>query len=450
MDQSFMKSRAVFPLVLSLALPMALSMLVNSLYNIVDSFFIARISEKAMTAISLVFPLQNIASAVSIGFGVGVNAAVAFYLGAGDRKRANGAASVGLLLSLVHAAVMTVVLVWVTPSFLRSFSADAEVVSYGVRYGRIVLGLCVVGQVHLILEKLFQAIGRMKTSMAAMIAGCVTNIVLDPIMIFGFGPVPAMGIEGGAAATVIGQAVSLGIYLALYLRGGLGPVRISLSEGWRERRLAGRIYGVGIPAILNQALPSLLITALNGILAAVSDTGVLVLGIYYKLQTFIFLTTNGIVQGIRPIISYNYGAGEYERVHRIFRTALLCALVVMSAGVVLCLGMPETLIRLFASDEDVVRSGAEALRIISIGFLFSAVSFSVCGTMEALGRGFSSFIISLLRYAAVILPLALLLSRWMGETGVWHAFWITEVIAAAVSALLYRRMWSKERGRQSI
>lgn len=327
-----MKSRAVFPLVLSMALPMALSMLVNSLYNIVDSFFIARISEKAMTAISLVFPLQNIASAVSIGFG----------------------------------------------------------------------------------------------------------------------PVPAMGIEGGAAATVIGQAVSLGIYLALYLRGGLGPVRISLSEGWRERRLAGRIYGVGIPAILNQALPSLLITALNGILAAVSDTGVLVLGIYYKLQTFIFLTTNGIVQGIRPIISYNYGAGEYERVHRIFRTALLCALVVMSAGVVLCLGMPETLIRLFASDEDVVRSGAEALRIISIGFLFSAVSFSVCGTMEALGRGFSSFIISLLRYAAVILPLALLLSRWMGETGVWHAFWITEVIAAAVSALLYRRMWSKERGRQSI
>lgn len=441
MDQSFMKTKPIFPLVLSMALPMALSMLVNSLYNIVDSFFIAKISEKAMTAISLVFPLQNIAAAVSIGFGVGVNAAVAFYLGAGDEEKADGAASFGLLMSLVHAAVMTVVLVAVTPVFLRSFTQDEEVLDYGIRYADIVLGFCVVGQVHLIYEKLFQAIGRMKTSMAAMIAGCVTNIILDPVMIFGLGPCPEMGIEGGAIATVIGQAVSFAIYFVLYLRGGLGHIHLGLRQGWRWRDLAGRIYGVGVPAILNQGLPSLQITVLNAILSGITETGVLVLGIYYKLQTFIFLTTNGIVQGIRPIISYNYGAGEMERVHRIFRTALSCALVVMGCGMLLCLLIPGQLIGMFAQDAAVLESGERALRIISLGFLLSAVSFSVCGTLEALGKGMTSFIISLLRYVVVILPLAFILSRFFGEDGVWHAFWITEAAAAAVSAVLYRRQW---------
>jgi putative MATE family efflux protein len=443
MDQTFMKKKPILPLVLSMSLPMALSMLVNSLYNIVDSYFIAGISDKAMTAISLVFPLQNVAGAVSIGFGVGVNAVTAFYLGAQQNEKADEAASLGLLLSLVHSVILTIILLVITPAFLRSFTSDPEVIDYGIRYSWIALGFCTVGQVHLIFEKLFQAIGRMNVSMMAMLAGCIANIILDPMMIYGWGPFPVMSIEGAAAATIIGQFISLLIYYVIYLKGGMGSIRLSLKKGWKSLSLSKQIYGIGIPAIMSQALPSVLISALNGILAGISEAGVLVLGIYYKLQTFIFLTTNGIVQGIRPIISYNYGAGEKKRVRKIFTTALFCALVIMAVGVLFCLAIPDRLFALFTKDPAVIEAGAHAMRIISIGFLFSAVSFAVSGTLEALGKGGSSFLISLLRNAVVILPAAWLLSGIIGLDGVWHAFWITEVSVSVISLIMYRRLASK-------
>lgn len=437
MDQTYMKTKKIFPLVMSMAIPMVLSMLINSLYNIVDSFFIAQISEDAMTAISLVFPLQNFAAAVSIGFGVGANALTAFYLGEGDQKRADGAASLSILLSLVHSVILTGVLYFVTAPFLQGFTGEQKVLDYGMRYGRIVFGFLFVSQISLVYEKLFQAVGRVRITMISMIAGCVTNIILDPIMIFGLGPCPAMGIEGAAIATVIGQSVSLLCYLAAWWK-GLLHLRLSLSEGWRFRRLAGRLYGIGIPAILNQALPSLLIAALNAVLAAFSQTDVLILGVYYKLQTFIYLTANGIVQGIRPLIAYNYGAGIPRRVQEIFRTALCTALCVMAVGTILCLLIPQQLIGMFSSNTDTIHAGAAALRILCAGFLVSSISVVVSGTLEGLGFGFWSFLISLLRYVVVILPAAWILSRFLGAAGVWHAFWIAELTSAVAAAILYR------------
>ncbi len=437
MDQTYMKTKKVFPLVMSMAIPMVLSMLINSLYNIVDSFFIAKISEDAMTAISLVFPLQNFAAAVSIGFGVGANALTAFFLGEGDQKRANGAASLSILLSLVHSAILTGVLCSVTAPFLQGFTGEQKVLDYGLRYGRIVFGFLFISQISLVYEKLFQAVGRVRITMISMIAGCVTNIILDPIMIFGLGPCPAMGIEGAAIATVIGQGVSLLFYLVAWWK-GLLQLHLSLPEGWRFRRLAGRLYGIGIPAILNQALPSLLIAALNAVLAAFSQTDVLILGVYYKLQTFIYLTANGIVQGIRPLVAYNYGAGIPRRVQQIFRTALCTALCVMAVGTLLCLLIPQQLIGMFSSNADTIHAGAAALRIICAGFLVSSISVVVSGTLEGLGFGFQSFVISLLRYVVVILPAAWILSRFFGAVGVWHAFWIAELTSAAAAAILYR------------
>lgn len=439
MDQTYMKTRKVFPLVMSMAVPMALSMLVNALYNIVDSFFIARISENAMTAISLVFPLQNAAAAVSIGFGVGANAVTAFYLGERNQEKADGAASLSLLLSIVHSVILTILFFAVMAPFLRGFTEDQEVLTYGIQYGRIVFACLFIGQISLIYEKLFQAIGSVRITMFSMIAGCVTNIILDPVMIFGLGPCPAMGIQGAAAATVIGQAVTLICYLAVQAR-GLLYLRLSLAEGWRCRRLAGQLYSIGVPAILNQALPSLLITILNSILAAFSQTDILILGVYYKLQTFIYLTANGIVQGIRPLIAYNYGAGMLQRVREIFKTALCTALLVMAAGTVLCLLIPESLIGMFSSNTATVSAGAAALRIICTGFMVSSVSVVVCGTMEGLGFGVMSFLISLLRYVVVILPSAWLLSRVVGADGVWHAFWIAEAVTAVVSVIIYSRV----------
>lgn len=437
MDQSYMKTRKIFPLVMSMAIPMVLSMLINALYNIVDSFFIARINEDAMTALSLVFPLQNLAAAVAIGFGVGANAAVAFFLGEGNQKCADGAASLSALLSVLHSIFLTVFLLAALVPFLRSFTGSRQILDYGRRYGCIVFSGLFITQVSLIYEKLFQAVGSVRITMFSMIAGCIINIILDPIMIFGLGPCPAMGIEGAAAATVIGQAASLGCYLIAWRKGCL-PLRLSLMEGFRFRRLAGRLYGVGIPAILNQALPSLLITVLNSILAEISQTGVLILGVYYKLQTFIYLTANGIVQGIRPLVAYNYGAGIPRRVRGIFRTALGTALAVMAFGTVLCAGIPQELMGMFTANAETIREGTIALRIICAGFMASSVSVVVCGTLEGLGLGMASFSISLLRYAGIILPTAWLLSRFMGAAGVWHAFWITESAAAAVSALLIK------------
>lgn len=437
-----MKTRKILPLVMAMSVPMVVSMLINALYNIIDSYFIAKISEDAMTAISLIFPLQNIAGAVSIGFGVGANAVTAFFLGEENRTKADGAASLSLLLALVHSVVLTVVLLLIAKPFLQGFTDSEAIVSYGVQYSIIVFGFLFINQLGLIYEKLFQAVGHVRIAMFSMIAGCVANIILDPIMIYGFGPVPAMGIYGAAAATIIGQAVTLGCYLVAYGR-GLLQLRLSLKDGWRSRKLAKKLYGIGIPAIFNQALPSLLITVLNTILAQFGQTDILILGVYYKLQTFIYLTANGIVQGIRPLIAYNYGAGMIQRVREIFRTALGAAFIVMAVGTVLCLFIPQYLIGMFSANAETIAAGSVALRIICAGFMVSAVSVVVCGTMEALGFGLMSLLVSLFRYALIILPVAWALSHIIGASGVWHSFWIAELSTAAAAVIIYRFVMAK-------
>jgi len=218
MNETFMKEKPVLPLLLSMALPNVLSMLVNSLYNIVDSLFVARISEDAMTALSLVFPIQNFSNAIAIGFGIGINAMIALYLGAGDREKAETAATHGFVLSLVHGVVMMVVSIAIMPGFLRRFTQDETLIAAGITYSTIVFLFLVQNMVSLAFEKIFQAVGRMKVSMVALITGCVCNILLDPVLIFGLGPVPAMGIAGAALATGIGQALSVAVYLLVYLR----------------------------------------------------------------------------------------------------------------------------------------------------------------------------------------------------------------------------------------
>ena len=313
MNDTFMKEKPVLPLILSMTLPMVLSMLVNSLYNIIDSFFVAQISEEAMTALSLVYPVQNFINAVGIGFGVGINAVIAFYLGTGDNKKADQAATQGLVLAMIHGVVMTVCCITMMPAFLGMFTSSKTVIELGVRYSVFVFAFTLIVTVSMVFEKLFQAVGNMKTTMISLMCGCITNIVLDPVLIFGYGPFPEMGIEGAALATGIGQALTLAIYLVIYF---VRPIRVHIRKQYilLSKKMVIRLYSIGIPATLNLALPSLLILALNAILAAYSEVYILVLGIYYKLQTFIYLPANGIVQGMRPLIGYNYGAGENKRV----------------------------------------------------------------------------------------------------------------------------------------
>ena len=438
MNDTFMKTRPVFPLLLSMALPNVISMLVNSLYNIVDSLFVARISEQAMTALSLVFPVQNFINAVAIGFGIGINAQIALYLGAGDRQRADASATHGMAFSLLHGALAMGIGIVIMPGFLRRFTSDAALVSLGVTYASIVFLFSVVNMANLAFEKMFQAVGRMNVTMLALIAGCVCNILLDPLLIFGLGPVPALGIAGAALATGIGQVVSLVFYLFAYCRTEL-PVRLDRALLRPDKALDGKLYAIGIPAILNLALPSLLVTFLNGLLAAFSQSYVVVLGIYYKLQTFLYLPANGIVQGMRPLIGYNYGAQEHGRVSRLYNLTLSLSAGIMALGTLLCLTISGPLMRLFTSNPETIAIGQTALRIICLGFVVSAVSTTSSGALEGLGKGVPSLVISLCRYVAFIMPIAWLLCGRIGPTGVWHAFWITELLSAAIAYAVYHK-----------
>lgn len=438
MNDTFMKERPVLPLLLSMSLPMVISMLVNSLYNIVDSFFVAKISEEAMTALSLVYPIQNFINALSIGFGVGINAVIAFYLGAQDRRNADKAATQGLLLAAVHGALMTVICIAVIPGFLEGFTSSQAVIDLGVRYSMIAFSFSLIVNISLAFEKFFQAVGRMKVTMAAMMCGCIANIILDPLMIFGIGPFPAMGIEGAAFATGIGQTLTLAIYLFICFMRPLG-LNIKGCYLKPDSKMILRLYSVGIPATLNLALPSILISALNGILAAYSEVYILVLGIYYKLQTFLYLPANGIVQGMRPLIGYNYGAGEHDRVKQIYRLVLIMCAMIMMLGTVICLLVPDLLMSLFTGTQETIEAGAAALRVISAGFIVSAVSVASSGALEGLGKGGPSLIISLCRYIAVILPAAFVLSRLFGPSGVWHSFWVTEAVTAVISLAVYKK-----------
>lgn len=438
MEQTFMKEKPVLSLVLSMSLPMVISMLVNSLYNIIDSLFVARISENAMTALSLVFPVQNVVNSIAVGFSIGINAVIAFYLGAQDEKTANEATTQGFLLSILHGVLLTIGCIAIMPGFLKIFTSDREIIESGLRYSNIVFGFSIIIMVEVCFEKIFQSVGKMTVSMISMLCGCIANIILDPILIFGLGPAPELGIEGAALATGFGQILTLFIYIAFYLFQPI-PVRIGFRHFAFRKDMVLKLYGIGIPATLNMALPSLLISALNSILSVYSPVYVLVLGAYNKLQTFLYLTANGIIQGIRPLIGYNYGAREYKRVRRIYRTSLSLIVAIMAFGTLLCQVFPSQLIGLFTTNSSTIEAGATALRIISAGFIISSVSVTSCGALEGLGMGMPSLLISLSRYVIVIIPAAFLLSHMTGAVGVWHAFWITELLTGIISYFVYRK-----------
>lgn len=438
MDQTFMKEKPVMPLVISMALPMTISMLVNALYNIVDSYFVAKISEDSMTALSLVYPMQNLIMAVTVGFAIGVNAIIAFYLGAKKSEAANHAASMGMLFNIIHGILLNIGCIAIMPAFLRIFTKDSNIMKMGLDYSNIVFMFAIPISISISFEKIFQSVGNMKVSMICMILGCVTNIILDPLFIFGIGFIPELGIKGAAIATCIGQLVTLSGYIIAYFVRPI-PAKIRIEYMKFDSTLCKKMYAIGIPATLNLALPSIQISALNGILSAYSAGYVLVLGSYYKLQTFLYLTVNGVVQGMRPLIGYNYGAGEKKRVRDIFKSALILIVGVMVIGTILCLIIPDKLIGLFTNKANTIEIGKTALRIISLGFIVSSVPVAVSGALEGLGKGKESLVISILRYIVIMIPLAFFISRIVGATGVWHAFWITEVFMAVISGVICKK-----------
>ena len=443
MNENFMKEKPVFPLLMSMALPMVVSMLVSSLYNIVDSLFVARISEDAMTSLSLVYPVQNLVNALGIGYAIAINALIALNLGAGKTKRANTAATLGMFVALIHSVVMGGLAILFMPWFLGMFTQSPTVLDFGIRYSIVVFAFTPMNVLAVSFEKVFQSVGKMKITMTGMMLGCIANIILDPLMIFGIGGFPEMGIEGAALATGLGQTLTFVFYLALYFRGCLS-IRIQRDFLVFDRDLFIRLYGVGIPSALSMALPSLLVSALNGILAAFSQIYIVILGIYYKLQTFLYLPANGFVQGMRPLIGFNYGAGEYGRVRKIYSIVLIMSGLIMACGTLLCLVFSAPLIGLFTTNPETIHEGSQALQVISVGFIFSSVSVTSSGALEGLGKGIPSLMISCFRYVLFMIPAAFLLSRLLGPDGVWHAFWLTECLTAAIAFFIYRKNFAEK------
>lgn len=437
MDNKFMKERAVLPLLMSMALPMVISMAVNALYNIVDSYFVAKISEDAMAALSLVYPVQNFVNAAAIGFGVGINAVISFHLGAGNNKNANTAATHGLLFAVIHGIVLTFGCILIMPHFVKMFTTDKDVIELSLKYSYIVFLFSVIVMLSLSFEKIFQSVGKMKVTMISLLCGCVTNIILDPVLIFGIGIFPEMGIKGAALATGIGQAVTLAIYLAVYF---CRPIQVKVSSKYLalDKKLDLRLYAIGVPAILNLALPSMLVSFLNRLLSLYSQSYVVVLGIYYKLQTFLYLPANGIIQGMRPLIGYNYGAGESKRVKKIYNTTLFMNCIIMFTGTIICFCASAQLIGMFTDNAETILLGKNAFQIISVGFIASAVSVTSSGALEGLGKGIQSFVISLFRYIVIIIPASFIITRLTGPANVWNAFWIAEMVTAVLSVFIYR------------
>lgn len=428
------RTKPIFPLLLSYALPMVISMLINSLYNIVDTFFVAKLGEDAVTALSLIFPLQNMIISISVGFGIGINAVISFCRGAKQEELAHTAATHGLVYACLHTILLTAMGILIMPTFLSWFTSSVGIQSLALTYGNIVFSFTFAVVIGVTFEKMFQAVGKMKATMVSLALGCITNIILDPLLIFGIGPFPKWGIAGAAIATGIGQVVSLGIYLWLFVMRPL-PVQISkkyLKSNWQ---IDGKIYAVGIPATLNLALPSVFIGALNAMLAPFPGY-IVILGIYYKLQTFLYLPANGIIQGLRPLIGYHYGAKLMRRVWLLYRCTLLCIGVMMLLGMLGTYAFAETLMGLFTTNLDTITDGAHALRMIAWGFVASAVSITTSGALEGLGKGGESLLIMTCRYVMGILPIAYGLLYAMGAAAVWQAFWLTEIAAALLSGAI--------------
>lgn len=439
MQDDFLKTKPVLPLLLSMGLPMVFSMLINSLYNIIDSMYVARLGTDAIAALSIVFPLQNLTVAVSVGLGIGVNSVVSRAMGAGDTKGAEHAASIGMKLALIHSLVFIVIGLTCMPWFVGQFTRDAATLASGVLYGRIVLIFSMPYMLYLVLEKLFQSIGWMKTTMTIMIVGAVFNILLDPVMIFGLFGFPKLGVGGAAVATVLAQHICLLLfYLAYKFRHF--PVHFRMRDKL-EWAVAANIYNVAIPAGVTLGLPSVLVSALNGIFAAYSSLYIAVLGLYFKIQMFFYLPANGFIQGLRPIVGYNYGAKEYERVSRVIRSALILIFIMMAAGTLVLELIPDRVMLLFAPADDLMAAGTAALRIIAIGFILSVPAIIGNGVFEALGRGQQSLVISLLRQLVIIVPVAWVLVRVAGPAGAWWAFPIAEAAASCVALVLLRKIF---------
>lgn len=423
-------------LLMKMALPMMLSMLVQALYNVVDSIFVAKISEDALTALSVAFPLQNLMIAFAVGLGVGINSLLSRALGEKDRQKADAAAGNGLFLELCAALLFVFIGFVLGPAFVRSQTSSAIVADHGITYVRICIGAGAFCFIAIFYERMLQATGKTHLAMIGQLVGALINIVFDPILIFGLLGFPKLGVAGAAIATVFGQFCGAMVSLAIHQKKNR-EIRITLS-GLRPRCFTVRtILSVGIPSIIMGSIGSVMTYCVNRILDGFSSTAVAVFGVYFKLQSFFFMPVFGLNNAMVPLIAYNYGARRPARMKQTVRWAVIYACSIMAVGLLLMQLIPDVFLRLFDASDDMLRIGVPALRTISLAFVGAGYAIVLSSTFQALGKGLYSMFVSIARQLVVLVPAAWLLSRTGQLSAVWWAFPIAEIMSALVSTLFF-------------
>ena len=424
-----------------MSLPMMVSMLVQALYNVVDSIFVSQVCEDALTAVSLAFPAQNLMIGVATGTGVGINALLSRSLGARDFDKVNKIASNGVVLTFFSGFIFLLFGLFGTKLFFSTqVSADSPIYGYGVDYLSVVCAASVglFGQVTM--ERLMQATGKTTLAMITQLTGAITNIILDPMLILGIGPFPRLEAKGAAIATVIGQF--LAFFVGIILNSKLNKeVRLSFKGFRPDFRIISDIYKIGVPSILMVAIGSFMTFCLNKILLGFSTTAAAVFGVYFKLQSFVFMPIFGLNNGVIPIVAFNYGARDRKRITSTLKFSCVIAVSIMAFGTLMMWIMPETMLRLFDASEDMMSIGVPALRIISTHFVLAGASINLGASFQALGKSHFSTIVSFCRQIIVLLPAAYFLSKTGVLNNVWFAFPVAEVMSLVVSLICFRYVY---------
>lgn len=430
-------------LLFQMSLPMILSMLVQALYNIVDSIFVAQINENALTAVSLVFPVQNLLIAIAVGTGVGVNSVLSRSLGAKEFRTANACAQHGIFLAFVSGILFAIAGNLLAVPFFNIQTSDVQIKEYGVTYMTIISTLCVAVYLQVMFERLLQSTGRTFFTMISQGVGAIINIIMDPILIFGLLGFPKLGVAGAAIATVFGQACAcvLGLFFNLKVN---KDISIDMRHFRPDKKIIASIYEVGIPSIVMQAIGSVMTFGMNKILIQFTSTATAVFGVYFKLNSFIFMPVFGLNNGMVPIVAYNYGARNKKRITQTIHLSIISAVVIMLCGLALFMIFPENLLRMFNASDAMLEIGVPALRIICLSFIFAGFCIVVGSVFQALGNGIYSLIVSAARQLLVILPVAAFLAKVGGLSAVWWAIPIAEIASVTFSSYFYRKIYKEK------
>ena len=432
MEENKMGIMEMKKLILTMSFPIMISMLIQALYNIVDSMFVARVSQDALAAVSLCYPIQMIIIAVACGTGVGINALLSRFLGEKHFDKANNVAIHGIILSIINWLIFVIIGLFFSRQFLTLFSQDETIISMGVSYMQICTIFSFGVFIQITYERIMQSTGNTIYNMIIQGIGAIINIILDPIFIFGYFGLPAMGVTGAAIATVIGQIIGM-LVGVIITQVKIKEVDLSLKHWHIDFSLIKKIYAIAFPAILMQSIMSFMTVFMNMILASFSEIAVSVFSVYFKLQQFVFMAVLGMTNALVPIVAYNYGANKPDRIKQAIKFSLIISIIIMIIGTIVFQLFPEQLLFLFDAKSNMLEIGIHALKIISLSFVFAGISVVLCSIFQALAKAVDSLIITLLRQLILLVPLTAFMAYSYGLNYAWWAFVITEVICMILS-----------------